>query len=241
MPKCHSLRGVSVFESEGGVLARVEARRAPSSGAATKTSRRGRFFSYFRLRPRAPVLVYDMQGYPSSQAPHFRGNMSGPSSHPYTPNAGAVAVQAAAAALSNPYAQFQYPQAPHYAQAYAQLRQPGTNIPGITADGYTLSSTYVPGSYNASAAVSTSARPPVPQKPSYRGPVQPHWYQPGDCRCTKVGCPFTGSKKAVEIHMMDRHLIYPPGWDKQKKKDDWDADPSLKGCALLSFSMYMLV
>lgn len=28
--------------------------------------------------------------------------------------------------------------------------------------------------------------------------------------------------------MMDRHLIYPPGWDK-KKKSDWDADPSLKG------------
>jgi hypothetical protein len=32
---------------------------------------------------------------------------------------------------------------------------------------------------------------------------------------------------------MDRHLIYPPGYkkDKNKSKDDWDADPSLKGCA----------
>lgn len=29
--------------------------------------------------------------------------------------------------------------------------------------------------------------------------------------------------------MMDRHLIFPPGWDKQKKTDNWDADPSLKG------------
>jgi len=28
---------------------------------------------------------------------------------------------------------------------------------------------------------------------------------------------------------MDRHLIYPPGWEKRKKKADWDADPSLKG------------
>ncbi|KAI0660463.1 nuclear fragile X mental retardation-interacting protein 1-domain-containing protein [Cubamyces menziesii] len=28
---------------------------------------------------------------------------------------------------------------------------------------------------------------------------------------------------------MDRHLIYPPGWENRKKKDDWDADPSLKG------------
>ncbi|EPQ60715.1 hypothetical protein GLOTRDRAFT_118856 [Gloeophyllum trabeum ATCC 11539] len=37
-----------------------------------------------------------------------------------------------------------------------------------------------------------------------------------------------GSKKSVEIHMMDRHLIYPPGWEK-RQKNDWDADPSLKG------------
>ncbi|KXN89944.1 hypothetical protein AN958_04948 [Leucoagaricus sp. SymC.cos] len=29
--------------------------------------------------------------------------------------------------------------------------------------------------------------------------------------------------------MMDRHLIYPPNWDKKKKGSDWDADPSLKG------------
>ncbi|KAI0734520.1 nuclear fragile X mental retardation-interacting protein 1-domain-containing protein [Fomitopsis betulina] len=167
-----------------------------------------------------------MRGHPSSQAPHFRGRMPGPS-HPYTPNVGAFAAQAAAAALSYPYTQFQPTQAPHYAQAYAQFRQPG--IPGTTADGYTLSSTYVPGSYNAYAYASTSAHPPAPQKPSYRGQVQPHWYQPGDCDCTQTGCRFKGSKKAVEVHMMDRHLIYPPGWDKRKKRDDWDADPSLKG------------
>ncbi|KAF8912747.1 hypothetical protein CPB84DRAFT_1759390 [Gymnopilus junonius] len=29
--------------------------------------------------------------------------------------------------------------------------------------------------------------------------------------------------------MMDRHLIYPPGWEKRKNKPEWDADPSLKG------------
>jgi len=29
--------------------------------------------------------------------------------------------------------------------------------------------------------------------------------------------------------MMDRHLIYPSGWEKRKKKPEWDADPSLKG------------
>lgn len=59
------------------------------------------------------------------------------------------------------------------------------------------------------------------------------WYEPGNNRCSHPGCTFTGSKKTVETHMMDRHLIYPPGWDKQKKKSDWDADPSLKGCAYM--------
>ncbi|KAF8898649.1 hypothetical protein BD779DRAFT_1607395 [Infundibulicybe gibba] len=43
-----------------------------------------------------------------------------------------------------------------------------------------------------------------------------------------LGCSFTGSQKTVEIHMMDRHLIFPLGWDN-RKKSDWDADPSLKG------------
>jgi hypothetical protein len=28
--------------------------------------------------------------------------------------------------------------------------------------------------------------------------------------------------------MMDRHLVYPPGY-KKKKETDWDADPSLRG------------
>ncbi|KJA29149.1 hypothetical protein HYPSUDRAFT_127889 [Hypholoma sublateritium FD-334 SS-4] len=55
------------------------------------------------------------------------------------------------------------------------------------------------------------------------------WYQHGNHRCTYNGCAFTGSTKSVELHMMDRHLIYPPGWDQRKKRSDWDADPSLKG------------
>jgi len=55
------------------------------------------------------------------------------------------------------------------------------------------------------------------------------WYQPGNNRCNQLGCTFFGSHKSVETHMMDRHLIYPPGWEKRKKKADWDADPSLKG------------
>ncbi|KAF8078532.1 hypothetical protein FPV67DRAFT_60507 [Lyophyllum atratum] len=57
----------------------------------------------------------------------------------------------------------------------------------------------------------------------------PAWYQPGSSRCTHQGCSFIGSFKALETHMMDRHLIYPPGWEKRPRKQDWDADPSLKG------------
>ncbi|KAJ7492538.1 hypothetical protein FB451DRAFT_1336429 [Mycena latifolia] len=57
----------------------------------------------------------------------------------------------------------------------------------------------------------------------------PPWYQPGNSRCTYKTCTFRGSPQTVETHMMDRHLIYPPGWEKRKKKPEWDADPSLKG------------
>ena len=55
------------------------------------------------------------------------------------------------------------------------------------------------------------------------------WYQSGNSRCSQQGCTFFGSQKSVEIHKMDRHLIYPSGWEKRKKKSDWDTDPSLKG------------
>jgi hypothetical protein len=36
----------------------------------------------------------------------------------------------------------------------------------------------------------------------------------------------------VEIHRMDRHLIYPAGWEHRRREGDWDADPSLKGCVM---------
>ncbi|TEB39289.1 hypothetical protein FA13DRAFT_1761289 [Coprinellus micaceus] len=68
-------------------------------------------------------------------------------------------------------------------------------------------------------------------QPIFRPTLPPtgNWYQPGNKRCTYRGCTFTGSHSSVETHMMDRHLIYPPGLEKRKKKNDWDADPSLKG------------
>lgn len=144
-------------------------------------------------------------------------------------------------ALANPYAQHYAPthMSPHYFQAYVQAYS--NPRPRTTADGYTLSSTYVPGAENQTRrAPSTLPSPrdrPSVQAPSQATmkPISNHltygsWYQPGNCRCTRQGCPFTGSRKSVEIHMMDRHFIYPPGWEK---KDDWDADPSLRGCIVV--------
>ncbi|KAJ7038104.1 hypothetical protein C8F04DRAFT_1209434 [Mycena alexandri] len=99
----------------------------------------------------------------------------------------------------------------HYAQAYMQHALP---VASTTQQGYTLSSTYNTVPQNARPGPSTSSAP---------------WYQPGTHRCTYKDCAFRGSPQTVETHMMDRHLIFPPGWDKRKKKPEWDADPSLKG------------
>ncbi|KAJ7181746.1 nuclear fragile X mental retardation-interacting protein 1-domain-containing protein [Mycena crocata] len=94
----------------------------------------------------------------------------------------------------------------HYAQAYMQQAMPSTS------QGYTLS----------------TKSPVVPQNAPASAP-NGSWYQTGTSRCTYKDCTFRGSAQTVETHMMDRHLIYPPGWEKRKKKPEWDADPSLKG------------
>ncbi|KAF7347760.1 NUFIP1 domain-containing protein [Mycena venus] len=101
----------------------------------------------------------------------------------------------------------------HYAQAYMQ--QQAFPPVATTPLGYTISSTYNPaGPSNAPG-----------QSASFSAP----WYQAGNSRCTYKDCTFRGSAQTVETHMMDRHLIFPPGWEKRKKKPEWDADPSLKG------------
>ncbi|KAF5374956.1 hypothetical protein D9758_000193 [Tetrapyrgos nigripes] len=120
--------------------------------------------------------------------------------------------------LANPF-----PQAcsSHYAQAYMQNYAPQ---PLTTPEGYTYSSTYT----SAAQPTLQYATAPKPPKTSIFA-ANSTWYQPGNVRCTYKNCTFTGSSKTVEIHMMDRHLIYPPGWEKRKKTQDWDADPSFKG------------
>ena len=108
--------------------------------------------------------------------------------------------------------------------------------------------TYFYGSHYVQAYHPQTAGHPIPSSIAYTpGPTLPSnngtqtpinlmstWYQPGLTRCFHPGCKFTGSNRSVEIHMMDRHLIFPLGWDK-RKKSEWDADPSLKGYAILFY------
>ncbi|KAI5124639.1 hypothetical protein M0805_004248 [Coniferiporia weirii] len=154
--------------------------------------------------------------------------------HPHgNPSRTQQVVHALNSALSNPYGQSQQ-HSSHYARAYAQ--HPG-GMSTTTPEGYTLSSTYVPTPAaqhqqpNAARGLRRGNQRGVQSSRGGRGgpytQVQTHWYEPGNHRCTHEQCAFTGSKKSVETHMMDRHLIFPPGWDKRKRKPDWDADPSL--------------
>jgi len=119
--------------------------------------------------------------------------------------------------LNNPYAQTY---SSHYAQAYMQNY---ASQSFATPEGYTYSSTY------GSAATLQSQPDDHAPRFSFQA-ANSTWYQPGNNRCTYKNCTFTGSAKSLEIHRMDRHLIYPPGWEKRNKAQDWDADPSLKGC-----------
>jgi hypothetical protein len=137
-------------------------------------------------------------------------------------NIGAMAAQALTSSLANPYG----PMSSHHSY-FTQVPRPLT-----TAQGYTISSTYVPNTESPSSTPQSRAWPPRQRpNPSANRAARPYaessFSAPGDNKCTYDGCFFTGSKKTVEIHMMDRHLIFPPGWKKKEK--DWDADPSLKG------------
>lgn len=97
---------------------------------------------------------------------------------------------------------FYSPVSSHYAQAYLQNSLGGfpQQTPPQTAP-------------STSTAAST---------------FQPRHRPKGTHRCTYDQCTFSGSQKSVEIHMMDRHLIYPPNYNKNRQRD-WDTDPSLKG------------
>ena len=110
----------------------------------------------------------------------------------------------------------------------------------VNHQGYTFSSTYNPSSHPSisntylTTSFSNLPSPSVSRNPlPHRGAPPTHWYTPGNTKCTHSGCTFTGSANSVQTHMMDRHLIYPPGWHARKRQPDWDADPSLKGYVLV--------
>ena len=148
-------------------------------------------------------------------------------------NIGAMAAQVLTSSLANPYGQM----SSAYSYTNANFHSYFTQGPRLmtTPQGYTFSSTYVPNAGGPSPPQSYSWPQPqrgrIPNVHSTNRPSRPRYesqiYTPGDSKCTYDGCSFIGSKKTVEIHMMDRHLIFPPGW--KKKTDDWDADPALKG------------
>lgn len=134
-------------------------------------------------------------------------------------------------------------------------RQPGTyhQIPhGYSVPSY-YNSHYLQAYSQASSLPGQKSRAPIPNFSTHSVQNNPasgaskktsflesksFWYQSGNHHCSQQGCTFFGSHKSVEIHMMDRHLIYPPGWENRNKKPSWDADPSLKG-SVVSFSVDM--
>ena len=177
------------------------------------------------LPPRPPL--------PANPSP-FNHSINAASHQQQPINVGAMAARALAYSLANPYGQtssyHSYTNANYYSY-FTQVPRPMT-----TAQGYTLSSTYVPSAAEPPFPIQSRSRPPAqrgrnPQPHSENRTSRPFtqslFSAPGDNRCTYDGCSFTGSRQTVEIHMMDRHLIFPPGWKKQGR--GWDADPSLKG------------
>jgi hypothetical protein len=153
-------------------------------------------------------------------------NGRGLPSHPSLPRAPHL-MHHAAQAITSPYQQHQQSQA-----AYAQYSFSSTTYQHYVSSHYAQA--YMQGHPPAGKPAAPQAQyyVPVPDPSTRSSTSQPssRWAEPGNVRCRKLGCTFTGSHESVEIHMMDRHLIYPPGWENRKRKADWDADPSLKGC-----------
>ncbi|KAG9039367.1 hypothetical protein FRB95_010655 [Tulasnella sp. JGI-2019a] len=72
-----------------------------------------------------------------------------------------------------------------------------------------LNSRGEPTAYGQALATSVSSQGP----PGWNGAGTT-----GPSRCGHAGCLFRGNHKDVEVHRMDRHLIFPSGWEDQQKK-----------------------
>jgi hypothetical protein len=172
------------------------------------------------------------QPLPNSQWRHTYGlTTQNASVHPQHGNqkSGISVAQAMTSALTNPYAQqYQAAYSSHYVQAVQSSHYAQAYMSSDYSQGSSWNGQY--GNHTVPNVFSTQGwSHPTPAKPTMPPPNSSSWYTPGNCRCTYENCNFIGSAKSLELHRMDRHLIYPPGWKERKRKDDWDADPSLKG------------
>jgi len=107
-------------------------------------------------------------------------------------------------ALANPYSR----SIPHPSQQH-----------NVNSHGYTYSSTYNPSSYPPISAPSFSnlSSPFAGSQPPPRGAPPTHWYAPAAANAL-IRLHIYRLCDSVQMHMMDRHLIYPPGWHTRKRQ-----------------------
>ncbi|BGP12473.1 hypothetical protein JCM10213_006960 [Rhodosporidiobolus nylandii] len=104
------------------------------------------------------------------------------------------------------------PPAPYASTSSAPYPPRPQQSPQTTADGYTLSSSYVPSASSAFDAPAQSGGRGSGKRG--RGSAQgapPVQQGPKIIKCCKEDCSFTGRQKEVREHEEDRHLIYQPG------------------------------
>ena len=98
-----------------------------------------------------------------------------------------------------------------------------------TAGSMSFSTGYVHSGYHAAiggtqhSSTRQMGTPPVFTQSQSRPPMRPPKLGPGGpIQCGHPGCPYSGYAKDVEVHRMDRHLIFPPGYKPPKGPPDAD-------------------
>ncbi|KAL7410195.1 hypothetical protein BDY24DRAFT_436516 [Mrakia frigida] len=155
----------------------------------------------------------------------------------------------------SPTSQQQPSQGYPYQQQQQQPPLP-SSLPQLNAQGYTISSAfynaqppplptpsyaypppYLPSSssnhYSSNASASSSSQPPAPRPPQPNRRLDTSKISCLPMRnCSLSGCSYTGLYKDVEIHEMDRHLIFPAGWKEKKGKRDGFGGATIEGTSI---------
>ena len=104
-----------------------------------------------------------------------------------------------------------YANSNYYASLQSAYRGEGPSIPGQQQRSASMLNAQISSAYSHPYS---TPRPPPPSRPFRQGPGGPY-------RCAHTGCPWSGpTPKTLEIHKMDRHLIFPPGWKPRKGPPD---------------------